>query len=304
MQKSITIPAPLKKGDTVAIVATARKISLSEIDFAINWLKSLGYKVLLGKTIELAHHQFAGTDVQRATDLQNMLNNPEIKAIWCARGGYGSVRIIDKVDFSVLTRQPKWLIGYSDVTAIHSHLNQLNMATIHASMPIDIEKSSIQAKETLVHLLQGKNNLIDFGATPKNKIGQANGIAIGGNLSMLYSLCGSISAINTKGKILFLEDLDEYLYHIDRMLQNLDRNGLFKDLSGLVIGAMTNMHDNSIPFGYTVKEMILEITKTYDYPIIFDAPFGHIKDNRAIAFGKEISLEATNEKSVLIQQMN
>ena len=293
------IPSPLTQGDTVAIVSTARKISESEIQFAVNWLKGLGYKVWLGKTLELEHYQFAGTDKQRAADFQLALDNPEIKAVWCARGGYGTVRMIDLIDFSAFKKQPKWVIGYSDVTVLHSHIHTMGISTIHAPMPIDIESTSAEAKETLKNAFRGNFTSVEVKADQNNIQGDAYGEAIGGNLSILYSLCGSDSAINTDGKILFLEDLDEYYYHVDRMLQNLDRNGMFKNLSGLVIGGMNSMHDNAIPFGYSIEAMILELTKKHNYPIVFNAPFGHIEDNRAVIFGKKVRLHAGIEKVTL-----
>lgn len=290
------ITSALKQGDTVAIVSTARKISEPEIQFAINWLTSLGYKVVLGKTIGLVHNQFAGTDTERAEDFQVFLDNPEVNAIWCARGGYGTVRIIDLIDFSNFIKKPKWIIGYSDVTVLHSHIHNIGVATIHAAMPVDIETASAEAKKTLNDALNGKPSSWELLANTNNKSGIAQGEAVGGNLSILYSLCGSSSAITTKGKILFIEDLDEYYYHIDRMLHNLARNGLFKDLAGLVVGGMNSMHDNAIPFGYSVAEMILEITKDYDYPIVFEAPFGHIPDNRAVIFGKQLRLHVGDDR--------
>lgn len=293
------IPDYLQKGDTIAIVSTARKISKTEINFAVIWLQELGYKVVLGKTIGLEYHQFAGTDVERATDFQEMLNNPKIKAIWCARGGYGTVRMIDLIDFYGVKKNPKWIIGYSDITVLHAHLHNLGIETIHAPMPIDIEKATKEAKHTLSNTLSGKFKEISFESVNNNKLGKVKAVAVGGNLSVLYSLCGSNSAISTKGKILFIEDLDEYLYHINRMLQNLDRNGIFKDLKALVIGGMTKMHDNTIPFGFSVEEQILELTKKYNYPIVFNAPFGHIKDNRPVVFGREYDLIVEQQTVVL-----
>ena len=294
------IPESLKPGDTVAIVSTARKIFKEEINFAINWLTNLGYKVVLGKTIGIEHHQFAGTDTDRATDFQAMLDDNRIKAIWCARGGYGTVRIIDLLDFSEFKKQPKWVIGYSDITVLHSHINNLGIATIHSVMPIDIEKASAEAKKTLENALCGNSLAIEFGACSDNIKGEVEAEAIGGNLSILYSLCGSASSIKTKNKILFIEDLDEYYYHVDRMLQNLLRNGMFDNLAGLVVGGMTSMHDNTIPFGYSIKEMILETTNKFKYPIVFQAPMGHMKDNRAVIFGKKVRLLSETDK-VLIE---
>ena len=293
------IPAPLVKGDTVAITATARKITKTEIQFAVNWLTDLGYKVLLGETIGKEHHQFAGTDIERATDFQSLIDNPEVKAIWCARGGYGTVRMIDLIDFSDFIKKPKWVIGYSDITVLHSHIHNLEIATIHASMPLDIEPASAEAKQSLINAITGDDYEIEFPSNANNKKGNAQGQAIGGNLSMLYSMCGSASVIKTKGKILFLEDLDEYYYHIDRMLQNLKRNGMLKDLAGLVIGGMISMQDNAIPFGYSLENIILEITSGYSYPVVFEMPFGHIKDNRAVIFGKGVRLLAGDNKTVI-----
>jgi len=296
---NFNFPKPLQKGDTIAVISTARKVSLDEVFFGIQWIKKLGFKVFIGKTIGLVHHQFAGMDIDRANDLQLMIDNPEVKAIWCARGGYGTVRIIDQIDFLALQQNPKWLIGYSDITVLHSHLHNFNIPTIHAPMAFDIKKATIEAQTSLANALLGKENNISFPTSEANKKGQSSGIATGGNLSILYSLCGSKSAIDTKGKILFLEDLDEYLYHIDRMLQNLNRNGIFKDLSGLVIGGMSTMHDNTIPFGFNVKKMILDITAKYNYPVAFDAPFGHITDNRAVIFGRKLKLVVNDRTTVI-----
>lgn len=291
----------LQNGDTIAIISTARKISVQEIEFGVNWLKDLGFNVVLGKTIGAEHHQFAGTDALRTNDLQSMILDPKVKAIWCARGGYGTVRIIDNVDFSPLKTHPKWVIGYSDITVLHSHLHKYGLSTVHAPMAFDIKKASKKAQKRLNDILLGKSTPISFPSTQKNVEGEAKGVAVGGNLSILYSLCGSKSAIDTKGKILFLEDLDEYLYHIDRMLQNLDRNSIFANLKGLVIGGMNGMHDNTIPFGITVEAMILKITSKYNYPVVFQAPFGHVADNRPIIFGKELCLKVSKSTVTIIQ---
>lgn len=286
----------LQKGDSVAIVATAKKTSIIDISYTVQWLENLDLKVIIGKTIGTEHNQLAGTDAERAFDLQNQINNPKVKAIWFARGGYGTVRIIDKIDFSVISENPKWFIGYSDITVLHSHLHTLKIKTLHAPLAFDFQEASQKTKKNLENILFGKDTLVEFSPDLQNKTGKAKGIAIGGNLSILYSLCGSVSNINTKGKILFIEDLDEYLYHIDRMLQNLKRNQFFTELSGLVVGGFTKLHDQKIPFGYTVKEMILEITKSYNYPVVFDAPFGHISDNCPVVFGEEILLNVTKDK--------
>jgi len=284
-------PSYLKEGDTVAIVSTARKVSKKELLSAITILKNWRLKVVLGTSIEAEEHQFAGNDKLRTTDFQAMLDHPEINAIWCARGGYGTVRIIDQLDFSNFKKHPKWIIGYSDVTVLHAHLHQLGIETLHAQMPVSIETKPEVTINSIKATLFGEQYGIKIPSEKNNSTGKASGQLIGGNLSILYSLCGSPSALNTKGKILFIEDLDEYLYHIDRMLQNLKRNGTFDELEGLIVGGMTQMHDNDIPFGKSAEEIILSICLDYNFPIAFNFPAGHVEDNRALIMGREVSLE-------------
>lgn len=290
-------PDYLKKGDTVAIVSTARKISSDQIIAAIKLLEKWGLNVVIGNTIGSEENQFAGNDEARINDFQQQLNNPKVKAIWCARGGYGTVRIVDKLDFSEFKKHPKWIIGYSDITVLHSHIHNLGIETLHATMPINIEKSSKLSIETLKKSLFGKNLSYEISADEKNKLGNAEGEIVGGNLSVLYSLLGSKSAIKTDGKMLIIEDLDEYLYHIDRMLMNLKRNGYFNNLKGLIIGGMTNMHDNEIPFGKTSEEIILDCVAEYDFPVVFNFPAGHLDDNRALILGRKATLEVGEIKS-------
>ena len=283
-------PNYLKEGATVAIVSTARRISKKELIPAITILKKRGLKVVLGTSIGAEDHQFAGNDELRTSDFQTMLDHPEIDAIWCARGGYGTVRIIDQLDFSNFKNYPKWIIGYSDITVLHAHLHQLGIETLHAQMPLFIETKSDATINSIKETLFGEKYEIIIPSEKNNINGIASGQLIGGNLSILYSLCGSPSALNTKGKILFIEDLDEYLYHIDRMLQNLKRNGMFDQLEGLIVGGMTQMHDNDIPFGKNATEMILDICSEYDFPITFNFPAGHLEDNRALILGRKVDL--------------
>ncbi|MCR9182524.1 MAG: LD-carboxypeptidase [Flavobacteriaceae bacterium] len=295
----ISIPK-LKKGDAVAIVSTARKISKAEIQPAIDLLESWGLKTVIGETIGAEENQFAGNDAFRASDLQRMLDNSTIKAIWCARGGYGTARIIDNLDFTNFKKHPKWIVGYSDVTVLHSHLHKLGYETLHAPMPIDIEKQSKEAVSCLKRALFGEAFTIQYDSRDSlSRPGMAAGELVGGNLSILYSLCGSASAIDTRGKVLFIEDLDEYLYHIDRMMQNLKRNGYFNHLAGLIVGGMNAMRDNTKAFGFktdnpygkTAKEIIAEAVAEYDFPVCFDFPAGHTNDNRALIMGRKVSLE-------------
>jgi muramoyltetrapeptide carboxypeptidase len=292
-------PAFLQKNDTVAILSTARKITLSAIQPAIDLLKSWNLNVEIGKTIGLEENQFAGSDDERVQDFQKMLDNPKIKAIWCARGGYGTVRIIDKLDFSEFKRNPKWIIGYSDVTVLHSYIHNMSFETLHATMPLDIAKNTNEAISTLKNCLFGKEISYKIESFKENKPGKCSGELIGGNLSMLYSMLGSNSSVKTDNKILFIEDLDEYLYHIDRMLMNLKRNGYFENLKGLIVGGMTDMHDNTIPFGKSAKEIVLDTASEYNFPIVFDFPAGHLKDNRALFFGRTVELEVGKEKTKL-----
>lgn len=301
-----TIPN-LQKGDRVALVSTARKITIEEIQPAIDLLKSWGLIPVIGKTIGAEEHQFAGSDTFRVSELQEMLDNPEIKAVWCARGGYGTVRIIDQLDFSNFKKNPKWIVGFSDVTVLHSHLHTLGFETLHAPMPIAIGKQSEEAISALKRAFFGENLSFNYHTRDLlSRPGIGVGELVGGNLSMLYSLCGSPSAIDTKGKILFIEDLDEYLYHIDRMMQNLKRNGYFEQLEGLIVGGMDGMRDNTVvfgfksdnPYGKTAKEIIADVVSAYSFPVCYDFPAGHTNDNRALVLGRNVILEVGEQISL------
>lgn len=298
-QKKMIIPPYLKKGDTIALVATARKNLDDNLKPAISWLKSWGLEVVIGNTIGLDNNQLAGTDEQRAADFQTQLDNPNIKAIWCVRGGYGTVRMIDLLDFTKFKQAPKWIIGFSDVTVLHSHLNTMGFASIHGIMPIS-SKASAEAKETLRKAMFGENLEYTVPFEKMNRLGTAKGELVGGNLSILYSLFGSVSAIDCSDKILFIEDLDEYLYHIDRMMINLKRNGCLESLKGIIVGGMTKMKDNDIPWGKDAIEIIDDVTKTYKIPIIFNFPAGHMADNRALVLGKQVSMEVTETESKVV----
>lgn len=298
-QTPMKIPPSLQKGDTVAIVATARKNIDDNLKAATDLLHSWGLEVVISKSIGLDNHQLAGTDKQRADDFQQQLDDPKIKAIWCVRGGYGTIRMIDLLDFNNFKKNPKWIVGFSDVTVIHSYINTLNIATIHGAMPLTIAKASADAVESLRKSLFGENLKYEIPFEVQNRLGQAKGEIVGGNLSILYSLMGSNAQINCKGKILFIEDLDEYLYHIDRMMMSLKRCGCFDDLNGLIIGTMTKMKDNDIPWGKNANQIIEDITKDYSFPVLYNFPAGHFRDNRALIFGKQVSLELSKETSKL-----
>ena len=298
-QNQMKIPSNLQKGDAIAILATARKNIDDNLKPAIDLIHSWGLEVVLGKTIGLDNNQLAGTDEQRASDFQSMLDNPNIKAIWCVRGGYGTSRMLDFIDFTKFKSNPKWIIGFSDVTVLHSHLNKLGVASIHGIMPVNINTSTPEAKESLRKSLFGETLTYTIPCEKENKLGIAEGELIGGNLSILYSLMGSETQVNCKGKILFIEDLDEYLYHIDRMMMSLKRCGCFEGLKGMLVGSFIKIHDNEIPWGKNAQEIILDITKNYDFPIAFHFPAGHIHNNNALVFGRTISLEINDEATIL-----
>lgn len=302
----IKIPPFLKSGDRVIILASARKITKQELSDTISLLESKGLKVCLGESINAEENQFAGSDELRAKDLQKAIDDKQIKAIFFARGGYGSVRIINKVDFSPLENNPKWLIGYSDVTAILNHVYfKHSVASLHAIMPINIKKEIFDSSaiESLLNLLFGKYFSFTTPCDFAQKDCKVKGRVIGGNLSVLYSLLGSESFGETEDLILLIEDLDEYLYHIDRMMQALKRAGKLKNLKALLVGAMTQMHDNTIPFGKTAYQIIEEAVKQYDYPKIFGANIGHIEErNNAVIIGEEMEVEV-KDNTIIIKQL-
>jgi len=289
-------PAPLQKGDKIAIVAPSRKVSLEEMQPAIDKLKSWGFEVVKGMYLFESENQFAGTDQQRWADLQMMLDDPSIKAILFARGGYGFVRIIDKLDFHRFDTSPKWIIGFSDATVIHSRINLHHKSeTLHAPMAFNFAKAPDKVLQNIHSFLTGESVHYDVSPHLYNRKGKANAELVGGNLSILHNLAGTSTDLHTKGKILFLEDLDEYLYHIDRMMQNLKRTGKLKFLKGLIVGGMSDMKDNTIPFGKSAEEIILDTVKEYDYPVCFGFNAGHIEENNPIVFGRKVKLTVSEK---------
>lgn len=283
-------PPYLKKGDKIAITCPAKKLPAPMTD-AVTLLQSWGLEVVLGDTVTASYHQFAGDDAMRAADMQRVIDDDSIKAIIAARGGYGTVRIIDKVDFGRLQQSPKWLVGFSDITLLHSHLlNNYNLQTIHGQMPINIPDASARSLETLRKALFGEELNYEFRSNTVGRNGNATGILTGGNLSLLIAALGSVSDVDYSGKILFIEDVGEYLYSIDRMLYTLKRAGKLQNLAGLIVGGFTGIKDNDIPFGQTVPEIVINIVKEYNYPVCFDFPAGHIPDNCSLIFGGNLRL--------------
>jgi muramoyltetrapeptide carboxypeptidase len=297
------IPPYLKKGDTVLILSTARKVSESDLSPSIPVLEGWGLKVLIGSSIGPEDHQFAGPDSLRIQDFQKGLDNPEVKAILFARGGYGSVRVLDSINWSGFLRNPKWLAGFSDATVFHCHVQaKYGIPTLHGVMPsiFRFDEKGLNAQETLRKALFGEN--LEYQSPQQGellRIGNGEGIVVGGNISIIYSMLGSESDFNTDGKILFLEDLDEYLYHVDRMIISLKRSGKFRNLQGLIIGGLTDMNDNDVPFGKTSEEIIMEHVADHSYPVCFNFPAGHLRDNRALRLGMNARLSVSSKEAVL-----
>lgn len=281
----------LSKGSKIAIVATARFVTEKDVECSLHCLEEMGFVPIYDDRLFATCDQFAGDDDFRAATLQSYLDDPEIEAILCARGGYGTVRIIDKINFDKFLLNPKWIIGYSDVTVLHAKLQSMNCESLHATMPINFSDNTETSLKSFYEALTKGNITYEIENTPINIYGEAESELVGGNISVLYSLLGSSSFPNTDGKILFLEDLDEYLYHIDRMMNAFKRAGKLDNIKGLIVGALTKMHDNNIPFGKDAEHIIFEYVKDKGIPVCFNFPAGHINDNRALIFGRKTILK-------------
>ena len=305
--KSNTLIQPpfLKAGDTVAIVAPAGilKNRTQEVNKAIALLESWGLKTTVGKHVYTNGGHFAGTDAERCEDFQQALDNPNIKAIWAARGGYGSVRILDLLDFTKFKKQPKWIIGYSDITAFHNQMNVLGFQSLHAMMCTSVTdelQGNPETAATFKKALFGETLEYTLNASPYNREGKASGQLVGGNLAILASMLGSETSLDTKGKILFIEEIGEYAYSIDRMLQSLKRAGYFKNCVGLIVGDISKVKRNTTKFGKTVEQIILDVVSDYNFPVAFNMKAGHEPDNRAMVFGTEIRLKVSSSGTSIV----
>ncbi|PST85291.1 LD-carboxypeptidase [Pedobacter yulinensis] len=293
------LPPFLKKGDKIAITCPAKKLP-KDIEPALQILESWGLEVIRGNTLTGAHHQFAGTDAERGAEMQQFLDDPEIKAVIAGRGGYGCMRIIDGIDFSKFCAQPKWVVGFSDITVFLSHiLAKYDIASLHAQMPYTFDDSTPEALESLRKALFGEPLHYAYHAERPGRSGQAAGVLAGGNLTLLAMMTGSASEMDFDGKILFIEDVGEHEYSIDRMLRMLDRAGKLKNLQGLLVGAFNEIEPESIPFGQEADELIAEIVSKYDFPVCYGFPCGHISDNRALFVGKEVYLNVHEQQITL-----
>lgn len=296
------IPKYLNPGDKIHIVSPAGKVKEQHVLPAVEWLKQQGYKVELGKHVFADHFQFAGTDNQRLEDLQNAIDDPETNVILCSRGGYGTVRIINQLKWDNFKKYPKWLAGFSDITILHICLNNLGVATIHGAMPrhfFDEKNHPTENLYSLLNALKGENTEYVTSFDQNNKTGDAKGRLVGGNLSIISSLQGTNYEIETDGKILFLEDIDEFLYHTDRMIHQLKLSGKLDNLAGLIVGDFTDMKDNESPFGKSIHKIISEAVEEFDYPVCFGFPAGHDKKNLALTFGRKWKLEVSEQKVIL-----
>lgn len=295
-------PQFLQKGDKIAIVSIAGKIAKEKVINAVKFYESWGLEVVLGESVFSEFNQFAGTDEQRIADFQKMLNDNSIKAIFSSRGGYGSARVLDKIDWTNFIQNPKWIIGYSDITAVHAVVNKLGIASIHGNMPTNFPQFPAEdnATKLIKSYLFGEKNNFEFNSNKLNKIGNAKGVLVGGNLSILYSLRGTKFDIDYSDKILFIEDLNEYLYHLDRMMMNFKLGGIFSQIRGLIVGAFSDMKDSQTPFGKDANEIILEFVNNFNIPVCFDFSAGHIKENFPLILGGEIEQDVGENKSQII----
>lgn len=286
----------LKKGNHVRILCTARSAEEKDLKEAKNLLTSWGLRVSFGKTIGIKDHQFGGCKEVRLEDFQQAIDDPDVHAIWIARGGYGTVQLIDEIDFTAFAKaEHKAIIGYSDVTLLHGKLQSHGCSSVHSFMPLELKSKPASSIESLRKSLFGESQTITIENSSHFKSLEIYAPVVGGNLSILYSMLGSKIFPETKDHVLFIEDIDEYLYHIERMIYSLHRAGKLKGLKALLVGGMTDMNDHQIPFGKNAEEIILSLTEDYNYPVIFNFPAGHIEDNRTLIMGKEMRIEITPE---------
>jgi len=304
-QNILIQPDYLKAGDTVAIVAPSGilKNRNDEVEQAKALLKSWGLHVIVGEHVFKQDDHFAGSDSERCEDFQKALDNPQVSAIWCARGGYGTVRILDKLDYTKFKQSPKWIIGYSDITALHNQIHNVGVESIHALMCVSLTEDLNDIRETvstfksaifgmpIAYTLEGSNF---------NRVGTVVAPVVGGNLTILHTMLGSNTSIDTTGKILFIEEIGEYKYHIDRMLQSLKRAGYFDNCKGVLVGDMSKMRKNTTPWGKPIEQLILDALADYSFPIVFNMPSGHEDDNRAMILGRQAILTVGKDKSTIV----
>jgi len=289
------------KGDLIRIIAPAKAIEAEFVEYAQLFFEQHGYLVKIGANCLGRWNYFSGTDAERLQDMQEALDDPNCIAILCARGGYGSVRILDKLNWAGFLRDPKWLIGFSDITYFHNHIQTFGLPSIHATMPLNFQENTDEALHSLLFAMQGKPRSWEFPAIDGFfKKGTANGVLVGGNLAIIHALMGTPKQPDFQDTILFIEDVGEYLYAIDRMLQTLELAGIFDTITGLIVGGMTNLSDSNPPLGFSLPELIKEKTWFRNFPVCMNFPAGHIEDNRALVFGEMAHL--TVDEVVVFEQ--
>jgi len=292
----IKIPPYLKTGDTIGMICPSGYMPLEKAQKCIDTLERWGFKVKVGRTLGNQYHYFSGTDEERLSELQQMLDDKNINAVFCARGGYGLSRIIDQINFSCFTENPKWIIGYSDITLLHAHVySNFSIASLHAPMAAAFNEINENGEyiDSVFKSLTGTHCLYQINSNPLNKHGICEGGLVGGNLAILAHIIGTPSDLNTKNKILFIEDLGEYKYNIDRMLMQLKRAGKLESLAGLIVGSFPEIKDTSIPFGQEISEIIMDKVNEYNYPVCFDFPVGHTGKNYALKIGATYTLNVS-----------
>ncbi len=292
MLKSLIAPPYLSAGDRIHVVAPAKIFDIAALKTGIEILKTWQLDVVEGQNLYAQHHQFAGTDIERADDLQLAVNDPAVKAIFCARGGYGTGRIIDNLNYAAFKKSPKWIVGFSDITVLLSNINQLGFQSLHGPMPTQFGKTEYaKSVQTLKDFIFGKNIHYAIKASKYNKWGVATAPIVGGNLTMLHCQLDTKSDVSWKDKILFIEEVAEPLYHLDRIMVHLKRSKRLKGLKGLVVGHFTEMKDGEPTFGKSVEEIILNAVKEYHFPVLFQFPAGHDTPNMPLALGKVVHLD-------------
>ena len=286
-------PKSLIPGDLISILAPAKSIEADFIEYATEILNKRGYRTTVSRNCLGQYHYYSGTDEERRIDFQEALDNPEIKAILCARGGYGSIRIFDLLNWDEFKNSPKWILGFSDVTVFHHIIHSFGIQSIHSTMPLNFRNNSVESIETMFSAINGSLFKVISASSKRNIKGTSKGILVGGNLSIIYSFLCSDYCYDFTNKILFIEDLSEQYYHIDRMMHALKQAGIFDKIRGLIVGGMTDLQDTKVPFGMNAHEIILEHVSGLDIPVCFDFPCGHIDDNRAMILGSEVLFQVS-----------
>lgn len=288
------VPKRLIPGDLISILAPAKSIDVDVVKYATEILNKRGYRTKVSRHCLGRHNYYSGTDKERHLDFQEALDNPEVKAILCARGGYGSIRIFDLLNWDEFKSSPKWILGFSDITVFHHIIHSFGIQSIHSTMPLNFRHNSVEAIETMFSAINGSLFKVTCAPSTRNINGTAKGLLVGGNLSIIYSLLSSDYCYDFTNKILFIEDLSEQYYHIDRMLHALKQAGVLDKIRGLIVGGMTDLQDTEIPFGMNAYEIILDQISGLDIPVCFDFPCGHIDDNRAMILGSEVLFQVSD----------